>query len=184
VNLSLRGVAINDKNVFAKGKKITFVNCDFACPQPLIFNEFGEVIFQNCGFRGFNTKTVMLDDVGKASFKDCKFENCCEVYSSTASDWRELGGVIFAKHGKKSLVTIRDCQFTGCGGKNKENYFRSSIISNAAVDVTETEFQNCWHIRNYLYKGDNIDPDDSKRRLFSHVVRQENNKLEDSAKLS
>jgi hypothetical protein len=182
VKLSLDGL-INENNTFVKGGRIMFVNCDFTCPMRLFFDKFDEVIFQNCGFRDFNKRTVILNDVGKASFKGCKFENCWGTYSDTTKDWAELGGVICAKLGEKALVTIKDCKFTDCGGKNEQYYFRSSIISNASVDVSETEFQNCWHIHDYLNNGGSRDPDNSQRRLFSHVVRQENNKLEDSAKL-
>jgi hypothetical protein len=180
MKLSLHDGLINKENTFAKGRTIAFINCHFSCPKPLSFGSFDEVVFRNCVFRDFKTKTVILESTDKASFIGCEFKNCCENYHDTNE--RELGCVIYSLKGFETQVVLDCCQFKRCGGKSTINlisdYKRSAIICNATISVSDSKFDLCWH---EAYGGNRGDA--NRCNLFSHVAFELNNELNDSAKL-
>ncbi|MDR1916111.1 MAG: right-handed parallel beta-helix repeat-containing protein [Synergistaceae bacterium] len=168
-------------NTFVYGGNITFSKCNFAYNKngPLWFKNFHKVAFEDCTFSGFKTETILLDNVKEATFLRCEFTDCIKHYHN-AQCFLKLGGVIKCNKGTGTEVDIDSCGFINCGGVNSDFYSSSSIISDGQIRrCVNNVFHNCWH----YYYGTNKDPDGPKRVLFSHVAKEENNKVIDSARL-
>ncbi len=188
-------IDVNKLNVVAERNTpiIKLANVEISLAQyPLTFEGYDEVIIENCVFEGgqypirfvdcrkvfvkssifkdFSKFTLVESNVGEMEISETQFENCIYKYSSSSSDWMEMGCVIYSdypqRNGRNHLV---GCTFRGCGGRNTSIFYRSAFISNIKSDLDGCYFENCWH---YHYPN-SIDPENDRRRMFtkdSHVI--------------
>ena len=184
-----RDISVDKLNIVAERNTpiIKLANIEINLAQyQLTFEGYDEVIIENCAFEGEKYPIRFVDcrkvsikasafknfsqfalgetNVGEMEISETQFENCIYKYSSSTSDWMEMGCVIHsdypAGNGKNYL---RSCIFKECGGRNTANYFRSAFISNIKSDLDRCYFENCWHYN----RSSDIDPESDKRRMFT-----------------
>ncbi len=180
--------------------KIVFQNLDINILTAWKFEGCEEVLFENCKIKGssfsiffLSCKKVVIresrfedfkvpvfneQELGEFIIENCKFENCFTEYSRSTDDWKVLGGVIYTDNANRTAKNIiSKTVFKNCGGKNKNNYYSSAIISNCKSSNTECSFYNCW---NY-YNNTQIDPENNMRTLFMRGTESTNNEIVGSA---
>lgn len=169
---------------FAGCKNIIIENCTFeefdsGYGKVLKFSNCENVVIRNSRFKDIKSKTIVENNVTEFIIENTEFIDCLAIISSGWSQWYSLGGVIYTEtEGEDSGITINNCVFKNCGGKNKEHCYRTAIISNMKCIVKDSKFYNCWH---YSYFG--IDPDNPKGVLFNNCIEQTNNEIIGSANL-
>ena len=172
LNLSEYPLQIKDK------EKVILDNCTFIGGEKhsILISHCKEVLIQNCEFIDFSTRVLRIEFVDKKRIINSNFQSCYMIYRSGSDDWAQLGGVIYS-YGNSEPLYIEGCSFTDCGGRNSENYYRSSFLSNAISNVNNSSFSNCWHFR----KTNEVDPDDPKRTMFAPGSKATNCKYDNSA---
>ncbi|CCY10794.1 putative uncharacterized protein [Clostridium sp. CAG:81] len=145
--------------------EVVIENCVFEGEKyPIRFDDCRKVIIKASSFRNFSQFALVEANVGEVEISETQFENCIYKYSSSSSDWMEMGCVIYSNYpagnGRNHLIS---CTFRGCGGRNTSNYYRSAFISNIKSDLDRCHFEDCWHYNS----NSNIDPESDKRRMFT-----------------
>ncbi|MCD8110672.1 MAG: right-handed parallel beta-helix repeat-containing protein [Clostridiales bacterium] len=169
-NIRIKNAAINLQELalsFAGKTEIILENCTFVGgdKHSLSFVDCENVEIKNCRFSGFRVRTIISQKVQILNIRDSVFDHCEYVHSDTREDWLPLGGVLYFTDGidDKCAVNISGCEFDSCGGRNSENYYRSTIIANAVCQLDHTTFRNCWH----YHFDTSVDPKNSARTLFA-----------------
>ena len=170
--------------LFKNREKVILEGCTFTGgdKRSIYFNDCKEIIINNCEFKDFSTRTIIFGKADKVLVIGSRFNNCNLKYSNSANDWPILGGVLHSNNpsnvGKFDLI---DTSFVECGGIN--NTFNatphSAFISNIDSSVDKCSFTNCWHKRN-----GNIDPENSRRTMFTPQSKATNCTYEDSARFN
>jgi hypothetical protein len=161
---------------FDGAERLYFRDCrDISLTKPIRIKNCKRVIFENCSFEKFNTRTVELTKVESAEFNHCLFNHCYCITSPT-EDWTELGGVIGTDNLDTS-VKLNASGFSDCGEYSKNSNYSSSQIANANVSAVDCVFTRCYG--SYRGNRDNSIPSNPKNRLFYRVSMNKNNKMED-----
>lgn len=131
---------------------------------PIMFNHCGKIQMYSCRFRNFISRTIQEENVANFSISKSSFDKCEYQYSRDTEDWKSFGGVIFSNSpGSNGTNYFDNCTFVNCGGRNTRNYYSSDFISNCRSELTACTFKLCWHYR----QGNELDPDDRRRRMFT-----------------
>ncbi len=188
-------ININEEWNFESCEDILFDNCEiYGNTASIVFDACKNVVFKNCKISGFSAYTIVEKKVGLLSFYKCEFKSCMYIYARNTDDWRRLGAVIHWDEQAQSIgkitfdgiaeqkfqTLINECVFTDCGGRNKNNYYSSAVISNACCQVKNSKFVNCWHYR----QNTDLDPEDARRTLFTSDSVSENNEIVGSANIN
>lgn len=192
--LKLNNIRLNASEyplVISNRKRVVLENCSFVGgnKNSITFFQCEEVKIINCEFKDFTSYTIFIEFVKDLVIRGTNFSNCFYTYNNSRNDWSTLGGVIHvgkchdletSENILKPMV-IDNCCFNDCGGKNKAYYFRKAFLTNFACYVNNSVFTNCWHYccTNGKY---NIDPEDSRRTMFTSDSKATNCKYINSAK--
>lgn len=131
---------------------------------PIMFNHCGKVQMYSCRFRNFISRTIQEENVENFSVSKSTFDKCEYQYNRGTNDWESFGGVIFSNSpGSNGINYFDNCTFVNCGGRNTRNYYSSNFISNCRSELTACTFKLCWHYN----AGNELDPDNSNRRMFT-----------------
>ena len=145
--------------------EVVIENCVFEGEKyPIRFVDCRKVIIKSSAFRNFSQFALVEANVGEMEISETQFENCIYKYSSSSSDWMEMGCVIYSNYpAGNGRNHLSGCTFRGCGGRNTSHYYRSAFISNIKSDLDRCHFEDCWHYN----RNSNIDPENDKRRMFT-----------------
>ncbi len=171
------------KIAFENRKKIILERCTFTGGNnnPLYFGSCGEIKINNCEFNDFSGRTIVFDTADKILVSGSRFNNCKFTYTGFDNSWGILGGVLFSSNpssiGNFDLIGT---SFVECGGINLWNYYRSAFISNIDSSVDKCSFTNCWN----MHSIDEIDPENSRRTMFTPQSKATNCTYENSARFN
>ena len=180
--------------IFNKNDNVHLINCEFIGSEDSIhFNYCRKVTIENCLFRDFSGKTIMVTGVRDIALIGCKFRSC--IYEYTRG-WGDLGGVIYTETPDEIIHALIDhCEFRNCGAKKSTNNIpyrgyrsifeldssssmisNSSIISNLKIHVKNSRFLKCLDYKDNEPRMDGT--------LFLEHTVNENNEIIDSAKFA
>ena len=146
------------------------------------FSTCTNVKIMGCVFKNFSSRTIIGNKIMYVSVYNSSFENCIYQYSG-GSDWDSVGCVInLDNYFPNTICCFEDCTFVNCGGKNSNYIYSSDFICNHKSKLKKCQFIECWHY-NYNY-GYQLDPDDSRRRMFTSNTEVENCQVVNSANIT
>ena len=148
------------------------------------FNTCTDVKITGCVFKNFSSRTIIGNKITYFSVYDSSFENCIYIYSG-GSTWNSGGCVInLDNYFPNAIHYFEDCTFVNCGGKNSNHIYSSNFICNQKSKLKKCQFIECWHYNYYIFRGFELDPDDSKRRMFTYDTEVENCQVVNSANIT
>ncbi len=175
----LKNLIVNVKNqkvIFFKNDSVEITGCEFLNGKvSLLFNNCKKVIFKECSFKNFTSRTIGLGSVHEVVIEDCLFESC-EYYYNERDAYE--GGVISGEHSNN--IVIRSSKFMKCGIRNKNSSY--SYAPDCAIsDLSDIVVENCYFEKCMAYYNETVKNTDTY--LFWDCYSDMNNKIVDSLEL-
>ncbi len=163
---------------FSNIENVMFIGCTFVGGQNwLQFNSCQEITVIGCKFGDFNNRIFVCEDnVEKVDMKNSKFINCMHNYTDTTTSLHTVSTIVW---GQNVSLSVDNCSFENCGGRNTSFAKGVSLLSNSKASIKNSVFRNCWHYHN----TNNKDPESPRRLLFSNLLESRDNQVVNSADL-